>query len=82
MLSLAASLPAPDELARGALVVLLAEASGNETIKGRLLAAFGRTRRLSRALRCSALLARGYVDVGAGTDPASGGDLVWGRAPG
>ncbi len=38
--------------------------------------------RVARAPRCSALLARGYVDIGAGTDDHSGADLVWGFAAG
>jgi hypothetical protein len=31
-----------------------------------------------RAARCTALLVRGYVSVGAGVDVASGADLSWG----
>ncbi len=31
-----------------------------------------------RASRCAALIARGYVDVMAGTDDATGADVVWG----
>jgi hypothetical protein len=34
-----------------------------------------------RALRGSALAARGYVAIGAAHDAASGHDLVWGCAP-
>ncbi|HEY4013679.1 MAG TPA: hypothetical protein VGM06_10090 [Polyangiaceae bacterium] len=33
---------------------------------------------LARAARCTALVARGYVGVGAIADPAGSGDLVWG----
>jgi hypothetical protein len=33
---------------------------------------------VARATRCTALVARGYVDVGAGIDEASGADLAWG----
>jgi hypothetical protein len=80
--SLAAALPAPEELTPGTLVVLLADAIAQASITGRLLSALGRRRTLPRTLRCTALLARGYVDIGANTDPASGADLVWGRAPG
>ena len=36
---------------------------------------FARGVTISRAARCSAMLARGYVDIGADTD------LVWGYAP-
>lgn len=37
-----------------------------------------RTVPVARAARCTALVARGYVDVGAGIDDASGADLAWG----
>jgi hypothetical protein len=33
---------------------------------------------VARVARCTALVARGYVGVGAGIDDASGADLVWG----
>ncbi len=36
---------------------------------------------VSRAARCSALLVRGYVDIGAGTDDGTARDLVWGWSP-
>ncbi|MFO0659639.1 MAG: hypothetical protein U0165_07400 [Polyangiaceae bacterium] len=35
---------------------------------------------IHRALRCTALLARGYEHVGAGTDQ-DGRDIAWGRVP-
>jgi hypothetical protein len=38
----------------------------------------GRATKISRAARCTALVARGYVDIGAGTDDPSGADLAWG----
>jgi hypothetical protein len=41
---------------------------------------FGRGKTVSRVERCSALVARGYVDVGAAEDEL-GADLAWGRAP-
>jgi hypothetical protein len=37
-----------------------------------------RTTLVSRATRCTVLVARGYVGVGAGVDAASGADLAWG----
>jgi len=37
-----------------------------------------RKRKVARAPRCGALLVRGYVDIGAGLDRATGGDIVWG----
>jgi len=41
----------------------------------------GRAVPVSRATRCTALLVRGYVEIGAGVDKASGHDLTWGSAP-
>jgi len=37
--------------------------------------------RVPRATRCTALVARGYVDVGGGIDESTGLDLAWGCAP-
>ena len=37
-----------------------------------------RTAPVSRAARCTVLVARGYVGVGAGVDEATGADLAWG----
>jgi hypothetical protein len=37
-----------------------------------------RTVPVTRAARCSALVARGYVGIGAGVDVTSGADLSWG----
>jgi hypothetical protein len=37
-----------------------------------------RTIPIARTVRCTALIARGYVDVGAATDEESGADLAWG----
>ena len=37
-----------------------------------------RTTPVTRAARCTALVARGYVGVGGGVDDATGDDLVWG----
>jgi hypothetical protein len=47
----------------------------------RLLAALGRGRTVSRALRASALVAQGYVRVAAGVDKETRADLVWGYGP-
>ena len=46
-----------------------------------VLGALGRKRGVSRAARCTALVARGYMRVGAGTDPDTDADLCWGYAP-
>ena len=37
-----------------------------------------RTIPVARAARCTALVARGYVGIGAGVDRATGDDLAWG----
>jgi hypothetical protein len=80
--SAAAALPDPDELPPGTLVLLPAELREEPSIARSVLAVFGRTRTATRVLRCSALVARGYMDVGAGTDPVTRADLVWGYAGG
>jgi hypothetical protein len=36
---------------------------------------------VARATRCTALVARGYVDVGGGVDAVTGADLAWGWSP-
>jgi len=41
----------------------------------------GGTVRVARATRCTALIARGYVDVGGGIDEPTGSDLAWGWSP-
>lgn len=74
--SIARELPPPSELSSGTLVVLLP----NVAPKG-LRALFAPARPASRALRSGALLARGYVDLGACVDTHTKQDLVWGRAP-
>jgi hypothetical protein len=71
----ASELPPPRALERGALIVVLPEAQQRG-----LLALFSSGRPASRTIRASALLARGYVDLGAGIDPHTKLDLVWGRA--
>jgi hypothetical protein len=75
-----ATLPAPASLAPGTLVLVPGELADSQGLARRVLAVFGRTTRVPRARRCSALLARGYVDVGAALDDA-GVDIAWGYAP-
>jgi hypothetical protein len=36
---------------------------------------------VTRAVRCAAMLTRGYVDIGGGVDQSSGADLAWGWSP-
>ena len=76
--SLARALPDPDGLPPGVLVVVLPNVVDPPSLGSRLLAALGRGRTVSRALRASAMVARGYVRVAAGVDADTRLDLVWG----
>ncbi len=73
-----ARLPAPADLPAGTLVVVPAKVEAPRSLARSVLAMLGRAKTVSRALRCSALVARGYVDVGAAEDDAHV-DLAWGR---
>ncbi len=77
--SAASQIPHASTVAAGTLVVVLGDADRDDGLFARLFSG-GRTA-LPRAVRASALLARGYVAIGAGVDPASGLDLAWGFAP-
>jgi hypothetical protein len=72
------ALPPPEQYEPGAWVGLLAEPPPPASGWRRLL---GPRRSVHRAVRCAALLARGYEEVGAGVD-AEGRDVAWGRVPG
>jgi hypothetical protein len=76
--ALSRQLPSPESVGGGALVIVLAEPKSQ---KGPLWHLFRRKTRIARAVRCTALLARGYVRIGAGVDPGTGRDLAWGYAP-
>jgi hypothetical protein len=73
----AAQIPDAKSLPDGRLVVVLAERANGRGLLGRLLG--GRTH-VPRIVRATALLARGYREIGAGADEVSGTDLVWGTA--
>jgi len=73
--AIAAQVPDPGTFPRRTLVILLGEASRAGGAWRRLIRM--NTAPVSRADRCSALLVRGYVEIGAGPDEASH-DLVWG----
>jgi hypothetical protein len=76
------SLPDPNGLEPGTLVLVRDEARTTErSLVRSVLGALGRKERVSRASRCTALVARGYVRVGAGTDPDTDADLCWGYCP-
>jgi hypothetical protein len=71
----AAQLPHATTMPSGTLVFVLGKATAVRSF-WRL---FARDVAVSRAARCTALLARGYVDIGA--DDVSGDDLTWGAVP-
>lgn len=71
-------LPDPETLPEGTLVVVLPEVNDVPSLRSRVLKIFGRKRIVSRALRASALVARGYVRVAAGRERTTHRDLVWG----
>ena len=76
--TVACALPDPDTLPEGTLLLVLPNVVGAPSLAGRLLAAMGRGPTASRALRATALVARGYVRVAAGVDRETRSDLVWG----
>jgi hypothetical protein len=76
--TVARALPDPDVLPTGTLVVVLPHVLDAPSLTSGFLAALGRGRTVSRALRSTALVARGYVRVAAGIDRESRSDLVWG----
>jgi hypothetical protein len=74
---LAAQLRDPRELAAGSLVFVHERPRRARGLGG--LLALGKSRgRAHAAVRCTALLVRGYADIGAADDPRSGERLVWG----
>lgn len=75
------ALPEPSALDPGTLVIVNDETQGGRSLVKSVLGALGRKQTVSRAARCTALVARGYIRVGAGTDPDTDADLAWGYAP-
>jgi hypothetical protein len=76
--TVAHALPDPGELPDGTLLIVLPHVVDPPSLASRFLAALGRGRTVSRAMRSTALVARGYVRVAAGVDRDSRSDLVWG----
>jgi len=76
---IASQLPPPAALLPGQLLVVMPRGAPTKPWLGRLL---GSPPWAAGAVRGAALLATGYVDLGAGVDPQSRLDLVWARAPG
>jgi hypothetical protein len=80
--AVAAQLPDPQDLAGGSLVLVHETCRRERGIRRVLafVAFWKRRRRAHAAVRCAALLARGYIDIGAALDPRTGEPLVWGFA--
>lgn len=75
-------LPDPSALEPGTLVIVGAEARTTErSLMRSVLGALGRKQSVPRSARCTALVVRGYIRVGAGIDPDTDADLCWGYAP-
>src|SRR5258706_15956546 len=77
-------LPDPSELAAGALVVVRDAGKppqGLRRLARSVRSLWRKEPRAHAAVRCTALLARGYRDVGARVDPRTGEALVWGFVP-
>ena len=77
MSGVAEQLPQASTLPSGTAVYVLGGAASDK----RLWRLLGRTVAVARAARCTALLIKGYVDIGAGVDDVTGVDLAWGSAP-
>jgi hypothetical protein len=77
-----AALPEPATLPAGTLVLVPGEVAGGRSLARSVLAVFGRLKVVPRTRRCTALVARGYLDVGAAEDATTHADLAWGRSPG
>jgi hypothetical protein len=81
--ALIAQLPDPSELTPGALVVVRESgrpARGLRKIARGVGSLFRKPPKAHSAVRCTALLARGYREIAASTDPKTGEELVWGVA--
>jgi hypothetical protein len=76
-------LPDPGDLRKGAVVVVRhggPPPRGIRRLVRTIASVWNRPRRAHPAVRCSALLARGYRDISAAADPRTGEELVWGIA--
>jgi hypothetical protein len=73
----AAQLPDPSTLEPGTRVFVMGAASRGAGLLRRLMGSVT----VPRVSRCTALLARGYVGIGAGVDEVSRTDVVWGSVP-
>jgi hypothetical protein len=75
--AIADRLPDPATLADGTLVVVLGDAYARRGLLAKLLPSDAP---ITRHARATALLARGYTRIAAGSDDAGGFDVVWGYA--
>jgi hypothetical protein len=71
-----AQLPDPASLPKGSLVVV--HGSGRTRPNAVVRWLLPKRREVHAAVRCTALLARGYRNVGAAVDPKAGEKLAWG----
>ena len=76
-----AQIPEASELAPGTMVAVAGELESDRS-RGllRRIASMAPRPQVHRAMRCTGLLARGYVRIAAGAD-AHGADWAWGYAP-
>ena len=74
-------LPDPSTLESGTRIEVLGTKDDPRSISTRFIAAIGRGKVVPRALRCTALVARGYVSVGAHVEPATKRDVAYGLVP-
>lgn len=72
--SVAAQIPHASDLPESTLVCVLGAAAR----RGGVTRCLQRTLQIPLFARCTALVARGYVGVGAGIDDAGSNDLAWG----
>jgi hypothetical protein len=76
-------LPDPTDLANDALVIVRESgppARGFSRVVRQIGALWRKAPRAHAAVRCTALLARGYRDIGSELDPRTNEALVWGFA--
>lgn len=76
-----AQLPAPSELRKGALVIVRESGprpKGFAAWVAPLKALFAKPPKVHAAVRCTALLARGYRDISSAPSKKNGEDVVWG----
>jgi hypothetical protein len=81
---LVAQLPDPDELPAGSLLIVREKQAPRAGIRRWLDGVKSlvlKPRRAHAAVRCTALLARGYREIGCAADPKTGEQVVWGLTP-